>query len=385
MAAIAWVLLCACGAGEPRPPLRVGTSGDYAPFSFDGRGFDVEVAERLAADLHMRVEWVAFRWPQLARDLAADRFDVAMSGVTWRPRRAVVGWMTRAVAAGGPCVIGAVEPARVGVNRGGILERFARGHFESAEIVAVDDNRALPDLLAAGSVDAIVTDSFELRHFLRGSQQSRCERALDRKVYWVAPARAAELGPRIDDWIARHEPYLQELRSRWLGGPMPRDDLDHLADLIARRLALMPEVARYKIAHGRALEDPAREAVVLDSVAARAADGGLEQAGVREAFALQIELAKAIQARVRAAPEAAAQAPLDLAEQLRPALSRLGNRLILALREAAPAGPAARLIERLRGASALLEPAETARLAAAIGAVRRAGAAAGSAPGPGPH
>ena len=69
--------------------LRVGTSGDYAPFSLDGRGFDVDVADALAKHLGMRVEWVHFRWPELRSMIDAGRFDVAMSGVTWRPDRAV--------------------------------------------------------------------------------------------------------------------------------------------------------------------------------------------------------------------------------------------------------------------------------------------------------
>ena len=38
-------LLCACIPSQgpaPAPVLRIGTSGDYAPFSLDGSGFDIE-------------------------------------------------------------------------------------------------------------------------------------------------------------------------------------------------------------------------------------------------------------------------------------------------------------------------------------------------------
>lgn len=113
--------MLACAGEAPAPPappseppratLRIGTSGDYPPFSWPAgggssgaplAGFDVELAERLAADQGLVVEWVRFRWPELETRLAAGEMDVAMSGVTWRPWRAVVGWMTRAVAAGGP-------------------------------------------------------------------------------------------------------------------------------------------------------------------------------------------------------------------------------------------------------------------------------------------
>ena len=69
------VIACGSDAGDaPREAvLRVGTSGDYVPFSSDGEGFDVEVAALLARELGARVEWVPFRWPELSADLAADR------------------------------------------------------------------------------------------------------------------------------------------------------------------------------------------------------------------------------------------------------------------------------------------------------------------------
>jgi cyclohexadienyl dehydratase len=74
-----------------RGALRVGVSGDYQPFSVcpehltDCRGFDIDVAKRVATDLGVRLELVRFRWPELRTDLAAGKFDVAMSGVTLRP------------------------------------------------------------------------------------------------------------------------------------------------------------------------------------------------------------------------------------------------------------------------------------------------------------
>ena len=84
-------------------PLRVGTSGDYPPFSeraADGSitGFDIEVAREYAAARGRRLELVPFRWPELAARLAAGDFDVAMSGITVRPDRLLVGTMTAAVA-----------------------------------------------------------------------------------------------------------------------------------------------------------------------------------------------------------------------------------------------------------------------------------------------
>jgi len=354
-----------CGGAEV---LRVGTSGDYPPFSKRGKGFDIEVAHRLADDLGMRLVFVDFDWPKLSRRIGDDAFDVAMSGVTWRARRAVVGRMTRAVAAGGPCWIGAADPASVAVNRGGVLERWALGRFPKERVRAVPDNLTLPVLLANGSVEAIVTDSFEAPHFARPGQAVHCEPRVDRKVYWVAPDRARDLYPRIERWLVDHEAEIDALRREWFGQSAPRDEIDHLVDLLARRLAVMPHVAAAKQASGTGVPDPAREQVVLDAAASRAGARGLDPDSVRSVFAVQIELAKAIQGR---APAPAGRV-LDLGSRLRPLISRLGTEIVLALARVAPLTPADLEGERLAPVSAWLEPEEVARLQAALLAIRSA-------------
>lgn len=84
-----------------RGSLRVGMSGDYQPFSLcegsssECRGLDVEIAQRLAIDLGVTLEIIRFRWPELLKDLSDNAFDIAMSGVTIRPERALVATFTR--------------------------------------------------------------------------------------------------------------------------------------------------------------------------------------------------------------------------------------------------------------------------------------------------
>jgi len=343
IAASAPPLLPAAAQSVPALPqlLRIGTSGDYPPFSVerDGTrvGFDIELAERFTREAGLRIEWVSFRWPELAADVAADRFDVAMGGVTATPERAVTGYLTRAVATSGPCVLGSATPKRVAVNRGGALERFARKRFDGAELRAVDGNLSLPELLARGEVDAIVTDRFEIAHFRgrgKGAWPETCEPPVDRKVFWVAPARARDLGPRLDAWLARNEAQVDAVRARWLGASARRSDADHLLDLLARRLALMPAVARAKAARGLAIDDPEREARVLAGVRARARAAGLDAASVESLFRVQIEAARHVQERDTSARDDAPD--LDLEQALRPAIGALGDRIVSALAATAP-------------------------------------------------
>lgn len=346
-------------------PLRVGTSGDYAPFSADGQGFDVDAARIVAGELGRELVLVPFRWPELSERIARGDFDVAMSGVTWRPERAVVGRMSLAVAVGGPCWLGATSPKSVAVNRGGVLERFARARFPDARIETVDANRSLPGRLASGEVEAIVTDSFELRAFARPGEASHCELARDRKVWWVAPARAAELGPALDRLVRTREPELEKLRVRWFGAAEPQDEADRVVDLLARRLAFMPAVGAWKRAHDRPIEDLPQEARVLEGVTARARALGLDPEAARALFALQIDLAKRIQSRA-----AAGAATLDLESQLRPALAELSDRQLEALALAAPIDSKQLDRATLEPFREWLEPSEVLAVTRALSGIR---------------
>jgi cyclohexadienyl dehydratase len=365
------VVLLALVAARPvfaaEPVLRVGTSGDYPPFSLHGRGFDVDAAEAMARDFGARIEWIHFRWPELRAKVRAGEVDIAMGGITWRAERAVIGWMSRAVAQGGPCIVGEPGSGLVAVNRGGVLEIWARRRFPPDSLVAVDDNLSLPTLLEGGAVSAFVTDSFEAASRPRRRADAiRCEPPLDRKVYWIAPRRASTLGHRVDAWLAANEPRLQELRRRWLGGASPRDEVDNLIDLAARRLALMPAVAAWKRAHGLALEDPEREKAVLAHAEAEAYAAGLDPDSVRPLFAVQIALAKAVERRDRET-----EAVLDLETELRPAISQVGERMVASLAIAAPVDARALSQDRLAPLAELLNSQEMDELRTSLLGVRR--------------
>ena len=65
---------------EPALAIRVGTSGDYAPFSTrqddERRGFDIEIALEMARSLQRPVEWVPFAWPELGARVKENAFHV---------------------------------------------------------------------------------------------------------------------------------------------------------------------------------------------------------------------------------------------------------------------------------------------------------------------
>lgn len=163
--------------------LRVGVAGDYRPFALRDpatgvvAGIDIDLAQRLAASLGVKLEVVGTKWADLMADLRADRFDIAMGGVSItlaRQRIAVFSTPTMRTgkSAIARCADGAKFPdlaavdragVRVITNPGGTNEQFDRAMLKSAEIVVFPDNIGIWDALLAGAADLMITDNVETR------------------------------------------------------------------------------------------------------------------------------------------------------------------------------------------------------------------------------
>ncbi|MBI3246655.1 MAG: transporter substrate-binding domain-containing protein [Deltaproteobacteria bacterium] len=336
-----------------RGVLRVGMSGDYAPFCVctesaqECSGFEVEMARRLAADLAVRFDIVRFRWPELRHDVMAEKFDLAMSGVTMRPERLLWSTFTHPYAVSGAMVlvadtsrfpsVAAVDQAgvRLAVNAGGHLEQVARSRFGSATILATAKNMELPTLVEHKQADALLTDSFEAPQFLARYSRLSALPAFgrDRKAYLV---RRTD-GPWrewLDHWLAdrEHDGFLPGLRQRWLREERarPLSPLSAVFAFLDLRLALMPAIADYKQRYNLPVEDLRQEGLVIAHAASLARERGANADATRELFRRQIDVAKQVQEAMLKNPH---RIPvwargLDLAADLRPALSDIGDRTV---------------------------------------------------------
>ena len=372
-ALLALGLAGAAGGADPGPArLRVGTSGDYPPFSLledfeaasAATGFDVAVARAYAKQRGLEIEFVRFRWPDLVRDLEAGRFDLAMSGITVRPRRSVAGRFSVPVVESGAVLLtqrpGSGQTAdefdrrglRIGVNAGGHLEQVARERFPHATLLSIPNNQAVREALLAGSLDAAVTDTLEAPQWRRGAEELGQTAAFtrDRKAYLVRADRPA-LAADLDAWLLERERdgSLEQLRRAELGAESAAPTATLLGALFAaidERLSLMPWIGVAKRKLGLPLEVPEREAQVLDAAVAatraaatQAKVDPLPDDAVRAVFAAQLEAGKQVQWQTLRDPSFAAEQPVpDLEKQLRPALLRIGER-IAALLVSLPPGP----------------------------------------------
>jgi cyclohexadienyl dehydratase len=298
--------------------LRVGTSGDYAPFSFVS-SVDPEALEGF----------------------------VAMSGITVRPERSLEGRFSVAVATSGAMALVdedgpfrgvqdlRLPGLRLAVNAGGHLERVARDQFPRATLIAVADNAAVLPALLDGSVDAAISDDLEAVQWRAAAPGLRAlgPFSRDRKAYLVRPDRR-ELAARLDTWLLERERdgTLAELRELHLGrGEETATPLLALLAAMDERLELMPLVAEAKRAAELPVRAPEREEAVVENAVAAAREAaersgvtGLPDRWVRRLFRAQIEAAVGVQEFVLSQPPGPSAPAL---ETLRPALDRIGERI----------------------------------------------------------
>lgn len=163
--------------------LRVGTTGDYTPFSLlrpDGsyEGADIDMAHDLAETIGVRLAFVSTVWVDLLDDFLAGRFDIAMGGVTVNEARAAKAFFSIPTFVDGKrplcrCAdrdrftsIKAINQpgVRVIANPGSANEAFARANLTRAEVTIHHDNSSVFLEIVAGRADVMVTDGLEADH-----------------------------------------------------------------------------------------------------------------------------------------------------------------------------------------------------------------------------
>ena len=204
--------------------LRVGTTGDYAPFSFhsphnDGlTGIDVDLAFNLAQTLGVEVKFVTTTWPSLTEDLLASQFDIAMSGVSRNAERQQIGYFSLPYHRGGKTPISRCvdkerfanfelidrSGTRVIVNPGGTNMRFVEQRIRHAEVIVHNDNRTIFGELVSGRADVMVTDRIEVQLKTRlnptlCSTMPKSNFTVQDKAYFMPKDRV--LKQAVDNWL----------------------------------------------------------------------------------------------------------------------------------------------------------------------------------------
>lgn len=167
--------------------LRVGTPGDYRPFAIKTdqgyEGHDIDVIEAMAAELGLNIEYVPTTWPNLMSDLHADKFDIAIGGITRNPTRIGQAEMLPGYAPFGKVALARttekdkyksvadLNQASVHVikNPGGTNEIFVLENLKNAQVSTHEKNAEIPALIAEGEGDIMITETYEALHYSKAN------------------------------------------------------------------------------------------------------------------------------------------------------------------------------------------------------------------------
>jgi len=161
--------------------IRVGTTGDFVPFSYQKNnsaayeGIDIALAKDLANSLNVELQLVKTSWKTLITDLQANKFDIAMSGITITLARQQEAFFSIPLLSSGKAAITRDENAtkyrtiadinkpgvKVIVNPGGTNQIFAKTNFPNATIILNEENLSIFKKIVDGTADVMVTDAIE--------------------------------------------------------------------------------------------------------------------------------------------------------------------------------------------------------------------------------
>ncbi|MCL7997349.1 transporter substrate-binding domain-containing protein [Brucella sp. 21LCYQ03] len=222
--------------------LKVGTTGDYRPFTFRNtetgvfEGFDIEQAENLAKALGVKLQLVETTWSNLSTDFASDKFDIAMGGVSVTLERQKTGSFSLPYLEDGKAPLTRCEDkdkfvtlsiidkpsVKVIVNPAGTNELFVRKNLKESQIVLWKDNKSIFDALAGGKADLMITDAIEARYQQKKYPGIFCVASVEKpftlveKAYWIQ--RDPDLTAFVNQWLhlSKKDGSFDAIYSKWL-------------------------------------------------------------------------------------------------------------------------------------------------------------------------
>ena len=239
--------LFSCADSTPRAePLRVGTTPNYAPLTFerDGEltGIEIEFAQRLGQDLGRPVEIIRLAWTDLIPALDERRVDVVMSGTSITEARAERVLFAAPYMKTGQMVLvrqGDIdEPraldspdVRVGFERLTTGAAFVRSHLSRAQSRAFDDVDVAAAAVRSGEIDAFVHDAPTIWRLTGRPLEGDAELAglyvplTHEQLAWAVRLGNEALKRDLDRVLAqwRESGWLDEVLLRWI--PVRRQTL----------------------------------------------------------------------------------------------------------------------------------------------------------------
>jgi len=256
--ALSWVTVCAvilivsgCSASpetvrpnlldqiKERGVIRVGLS-TFVPWAMRNKqgelvGFEIDVANRLAADAGLEIEFVPTAWDGIIPGLLAGKFDVIIAGMSITPVRNLSVNFTRPYAHSELLLAASIErmgdrrsrerydhpDVTIAVRRGSTSVQAARKHFPNATLQQFDDDILAFQEVLNGNAEAVIASTPKPEHeVLKNSDRLFIpfNEPLDRGAEAIA-IRQGETDALnfFDNWILlrTEDGWLRERRDYW--------------------------------------------------------------------------------------------------------------------------------------------------------------------------
>lgn len=176
-----------------RGTIRIGTTGDYRPMSYFNKetgeyeGIDAELSKLIAESLGVKIEYVPTTWSTLAQDTLDGKFDIALCGISRNYAREKIMAMSNGYGVGifGKTILCRKSDekkfqsladidkpnVRVMINSGGTNEKFANANLKSAQIIIHNDNADIPNQIALGNADIMITETVEALTYIKSNKK----------------------------------------------------------------------------------------------------------------------------------------------------------------------------------------------------------------------
>ena len=207
--------------------LRVGTTGDYKPFTYKSisgdtySGIDIDLMNLLSGQLGVKLEIVDTTWPSLMNDFKAKKFDIALSGITQTSQRELIADFSNPYHMGGKVPFGRCKDlerfkdiknldqknVKFIVNPGGTNEKFTRKLIKKAKIILHTDNKTVFDEILEGNADIMISDSIEVDILTQIHKGKICrfkDQPFKESMHNIAIMIPKEIGVKefINEWIS---------------------------------------------------------------------------------------------------------------------------------------------------------------------------------------
>ncbi|MEL6798556.1 MAG: transporter substrate-binding domain-containing protein [Pseudomonadota bacterium] len=221
--------------------LRVGTTGDFNPMtvrdvaSGSYKGFEIDVANALAEDLGVTVEFVPTEWKTMVAGVLSDKYDIVMSGTSISVGRAkVVGYTNPYIFVGTvPMTLkenadkftswedANAEGIKVAVILGTVFEQQARAAFPNAEIVTVEAPATGFQEVLSGRADVTITSNVDaasiMERFDAITTFAPDEVRAQRPLAYITQQDNQSLLNFMNAWLALKSAggFFDEMKAKW--------------------------------------------------------------------------------------------------------------------------------------------------------------------------